>query len=320
MEYLDDVAYDASFERVGVDDRSDADEFTSTSENSSSTNDEIERRRIAKINFEHNTTNLFLSLPCDVLLNIMKWIVSTRLDVVSLARVSQVCKELYNLSQDESLWHSMCQRIWGSTVVRKPYPTWKDHYISRPHAHIHGVYISKTSYVRASGVSSFTSTPYCLVEYYRILRFFPNGEVLMLTTPQEPRDVVYKLKNKNRRVQGLLLGRYVILEDQSGGIIHAKLKNYYIPKDSLSVQQTRIRRQNTRESYKPINEYNIEMRLTSTSPKKMFNKLTWTHHSCRTQYEKSENSNTCVFDLTKQYPALYFYGVKSFITESFKPV
>lgn len=320
MEYFEDDTFDDTFERLGLEERSDDDDEV-TAKDSSSTNEAIERTRIAKVNFEHNAKNLFLSLPRDVLLNIMKWIVSSRLDMVSLARVSQVCKEFYNLSQDPSLWHAMCQKIWGSTVLRKPYLTWKDHFTSRPHVHIHGVYISKTSYIRSGDASmSFTSRPYYLVEYYRILRFFPNGEVLMLTTPQEPRDVVHKLESKSKKVQGLLLGRYALREDQNCGILHAKLTNYYVPKDSMRVQQSKSRRQNRTEPSKPINEYTVEMELTSTSSRRRFNKLTWNHHSCCTRYEKSESQNICVFDLTNQYPALYFHGVKSFTAESGKPV
>lgn len=319
MEYYDDNTCDSSLEKPGLVGESSEDE--SILEDSTNTDDIIERRRIAKINLKHNTKNPFLCLPRDVLLNIMKWIISSRLDVVSLARVSLVCKALYNISHDDSLWHSMCEKVWGSTVVRKPYLTWRDHFISRPHLHIHGVYVSKTSYIRTGDVSmSLTSRPYYLVEYYRILRFFPNGEILMLTTPQDPREVVHKLESKNKKVQGLLLGKYVLVEDQCGGTVHATLTKYYVSKDASRFQQSRSRRQNRSEPPTSISEYRIELKLSSTSSRKKFNKLTWIHHSCCTRYEKSDNGNTCVFDLTKQYPALNFHGVKSFTAESFKPV
>lgn len=58
-----------------------------------------------------------------------------------------------------------------------------------------GVYISKASYARA-GEQSLDNfyRPWHLVEYYRYFRFFANGSVLFLTTPEDPKSVVYKLK------------------------------------------------------------------------------------------------------------------------------
>lgn len=61
-----------------------------------------------------------------------------------------------------------------------------------------GVYISKATYARA-GEQSLDNfyRPWHLVEYYRYLRFFSNGTVLFLTTPNEPLITVSKLKSRS---------------------------------------------------------------------------------------------------------------------------
>lgn len=73
-------------------------------------------------------------------------------------------------------------------------------YIERPRVCFNGCYISKTSYIRY-GERSFQDQfyrPVHLIEYYRYLRFFSDGTILMLTTADEPQYTVHKLHNKNR--------------------------------------------------------------------------------------------------------------------------
>lgn len=85
-----------------------------------------------------------------------------------------------------------------------------------------GVYISKTSYIR-QGEKSLDGfyRAWHHVEYYRwmfdrsgfhwefrshswlcdhrYLRFFPDGQVIMLTTPEDPQAIVPRLRTKNTR-------------------------------------------------------------------------------------------------------------------------
>jgi F-box protein 9 len=61
-------------------------------------------------------------------------------------------------------------------------------YMGRAHPLYHGCYITKISYLR-HGENSFQDQfyrPWYQVDYYRYLRFFPEGKMLMLTTPDEP--------------------------------------------------------------------------------------------------------------------------------------
>jgi len=53
---------------------------------------------------------------------------------------------------------------------------WRHMFIQRPHVVFNGVYISKATYVRQGeqSLDSFYS-PWHLVEYFRYIRFFPDG-------------------------------------------------------------------------------------------------------------------------------------------------
>lgn len=70
-------------------------------------------------------------------------------------------------------------------------------YLKRPRINFDGVYISKSAYARAGeqGLDNFYQ-PWHLVEYYRYLRFFSDGTVLFLTSPDEPKIIVSKLKSR----------------------------------------------------------------------------------------------------------------------------
>jgi hypothetical protein len=80
-------------------------------------------------------------------------------------------------------------------------------YLKRPRLNFDGVYISKASYAR-SGEQSLDNfyRPWHVVEYYRYLRFYSNGSVLFLTSPDEPKNIVSKLnlKAQNTSQQSLL--------------------------------------------------------------------------------------------------------------------
>lgn len=286
-----------------------------------------ERRKLQIVasNIQHNTNNAaILKLPREILAYILRWLVSDKLDVVALYNWSLVCKEFHSLSEDEILWHAVCQRIWGGQVNKRSCLTWKDLYLHRPHVHTHGVYVSRTTYVRAGDSASAFYKPYYYVEYFRILRFLPGGEILMLTTPEDPREVVHKLTTKTKKVQGLLFGNYSIHSEEAGkkgqtAVVTATLETCYVPKEVVSSRNARARRQ-AASAPKISNVYNLELQLLSTSSNRRFNKLVWLHHSCCTRYGDSPNVSTNIYDISRQYPALYFNQTRCFNALSQRPL
>lgn len=75
------------------------------------------------------------------------------------------------------------------------YSDWRQMFLKRPRLNLDGVYIAKTTYAR-EGERSLDNfyKPWHLVEFYRYLRFLPDGSALFLTSPDEPKLVVGKLK------------------------------------------------------------------------------------------------------------------------------
>lgn len=88
--------------------------------------------------------------------------------------------------------------------------SWRDMFIRRDRVLFNGCYISKTTYLRM-GENSFQDQfyrPVQLVEYYRYIRFLPDGKVLMMTSADEPAQGVSKLKHVNNVRAEMLRGRY----------------------------------------------------------------------------------------------------------------
>lgn len=55
------------------------------------------------------TTEMHISeLPAELLLYIMRWVVSSHLDMRSLEQCAAVCKGMYLVARDEELWRSAC--------------------------------------------------------------------------------------------------------------------------------------------------------------------------------------------------------------------
>lgn len=78
--------------------------------------------------------------------------------------------------------------------------------------------------------------PYQMVEYFRYIRFFPDGrschggvyfladflsgQMLMLTSPDPPVMIVGKMKSRNCGLQGILFGYYKMNGNQVISLIY----------------------------------------------------------------------------------------------------
>lgn len=254
-----------------------------------------------------STSRHISSLPVEVFLVILKWLVSNDLDFKSLERFSQVCKGFYLLSRDQEAWKLACIKIWGSNV--SPSSTWREMYITRYRVNFNGCYISKINYQRY-GENSFQDQfyrPLQLVEYFRLIRFLPNGKLLMMTSAEDLQLSVNKLKN----VQSAIVSRDV-------------LKGHYHYQDSTVLIV--IKKQSTFQRFKrkTVNDEDeltffleLEIDKTSTS-KKRFTKLLWKHYAI-SQFRSGEEQNS-EFDLrsSAKYPPFFFSHVKSYHLESYE--
>merc|ERR1719394_2427296 len=108
-------------------------------------------------------------LPVEIIINILRWVVSSDLDLRSLEMFSMVCKGFYMCARDETVWKLACEKIWGVNLgSHKKYgASWRRMLIERPHLLFDGCYISRVTYVRQGeqGMDQFYR-PFHLVEYY----------------------------------------------------------------------------------------------------------------------------------------------------------
>lgn len=265
-------------------------------------------------------------LPTEILLYILRWVVSTQLDMRSLEQCASVCKGIYLCARDEEIWRQACLKVWGvnlGCIKGTPYDSWRQMFIERERIHFNGCYISKTTYLRL-GENSFQDQfyrPVQLVEYYRYIRFLPDGTVLMMTSSDEPAHGVTRLKNLNQLRSDVLRGHYRL----HGDIVTVMLKknqrlpksdHYFVSGGGGGKRRGSVAQANDFEAN--YTTYYIEFNITST-PKKRFSQLHWKNYSIILVRNKREVSSD--FELTpSKYPPLRFSCVRSYHLDADAPL
>ncbi|KAK3553833.1 hypothetical protein QTP70_012201 [Hemibagrus guttatus] len=269
---------------------------------------------------EVETSQVHISaLPLEVLMYIFRWVVSSDLDMRALEQLSLVCRGFYICARDPEIWRSACLRVWGRSCTKMlPFSSWRNMFLERPRVRFDGVYISKTSYIR-QGEESLDGfyRAWHQVDYYRYLRFFPDGQVMMLTTPEEPPATVPRLRSKNTRMDSIMIGHYRLSQDTDNQtkvyVVVSKRKDEKVPE----YQRSRFcRRYPAPESER---SFHVGLQLSSGGLQR-FNKLVWIHHSCHIMYRSTGETVITAFDLDKMYTPLYFARVKSYTSFSERPL
>ncbi|GLH13821.1 F-box only protein 9-like [Gryllus bimaculatus] len=194
------------------------------------------------------------ALPMEIILYIMKWVVSSELDLRSLEMCARVCRGFYLCSRDPEIWRLAC------------------------------------------------------------IRFFPDGVVLMLTTPDDPTSCVGYLKYRTNRNPSILQGHYR-LQDRRVVIV---LKRQDSASKSLLNNRYRHRR---RDSIQDLGEqtFHVELQIVSCRKRKHA-QMTWQLYSVITRYRNGQESTTN-FDLpASRFPPFWFSRVKSYTSESENPL
>ena len=117
----------------------------------------------------------------EVLVHVMKWVVSSDLDMKSLENMSEVCRGFYLAARSSDVWRRIALRTWGVKVLpvnmKIKNQDWRSFFLRRHRIHHGGCYISKMSYMR-EGERSFTDHQFYrawhIVKYYRLIRFLPG--------------------------------------------------------------------------------------------------------------------------------------------------
>ncbi|KAL3188098.1 hypothetical protein MRX96_038103 [Rhipicephalus microplus] len=282
----------------------DDDDPSCSNDNSASLHQRIKMEtssaNVCSVALEQKATHIS-DLPREVFMFILRWVVSSDLDILSLEAVSkvravaasdrkvmpqsvQVCRGFYLCARDPELWHTACIRTWGEGCGQlNQYDSWREMYICRPRICHNGVYINRTTYVR-HGESSFQDSSYrpCfLVEYFRYLRFFTDGVVLMLTTPDNPVKAVLK-------------------------------------KPPVKILRNSGCRRGGRHSVEPDQVFHLELELRSVRGRTNA-QLVWKSYAIHSYWLGQESVAT--FDLTSNaFPPLWFSRVKSFTLVAESPL
>uniref|UniRef100_A0A8C6PAJ1 F-box only protein n=1 Tax=Nothobranchius furzeri TaxID=105023 RepID=A0A8C6PAJ1_NOTFU len=259
------------------------------------------------------------ALPREILMYIFRWVVSSDLDMRTLEQLSLVCRGFYICARDPEIWRSACTRIWGCNCTKPvPFNSWREMFLHRPHVRFDGVYISKTSYVRQGEKSLDGFYRAChQVEFFRYLRFFPDGQVLMLTTPEDPLSVVSRLRTRNTRMDSVLLGHFRLLQETDNQTKVFAVVCKKKEEKTAEIQRNRFCRRNPAPEAEHI--FHVGLHLTSRGHQS-FNKLVWIHHSCHITYKLTGETVITAFDLDKMYTPFSFARVKSYTASSEQPL
>ncbi|NWT42571.1 FBX9 protein, partial [Chroicocephalus maculipennis] len=206
-------------------------------------------------------------------------------------------------TRDPEIWHQVCLKIWGRSCNKLvPYASWREMFLERPRVRFDGkVYFWKSVFFF-----------YCMY-----LRFFPDGQVMMLTTPEDPQSIVPRLRTKNTRTDAILLGHYRLSQETDNQTkVFAVITKKKEEKPIDYHKYRYFRRVPVQET---DHSFHVGLQLCS-SGRQRFNKLVWIHHSCHITYKSTGETAVTTFDIDKMYTPLFFARVKSFTAFSEKPL
>lgn len=269
-----------------------------------------------KSEFETNIVHIG-QLPSEVLNYIIKWVVSSDLDLKSLENCSQVCRGFYLASRDDEIWRLISASMWGSAVVSPASGSWRELFLTSPRIRFSGCYVSRIKYLR-EGERGFQDQEmyraWHVVEYNRFLRFFPGGQVIMALSSDDEDIVAKQLNTKagGLRIPGAIMGRYRIANDVLICVLHK-------PKP-VQKKTTKFKRKGRNEMnfYEvPEQDFHLEYNITG----KNWRMLEWKHYSLVSKYSNG-NENVDNFQTRDQskYPTLRFKPVGSYSFESVCPL
>jgi len=256
-------------------------------------------------------------LPVELLNYILKWVVSKELDLRSLESCSEVCRGFYLAARDQEIWRQVCIRVFGASVLQaRPDETpWRDYYLSRSRILFHGCYVSKMTYIR-EGERSFQDhesyRAWHMVEYFRLIRFFPGGRMLMCISAEDPGLTAKMMNNKNFcSVQGSMFGEYRIQDNLLVCVLHKTSVKKIIPK-------FRKKRRDAGMIYNdvPDQDFLIEFVIKGSRSRT----LQWKAYNIVSKYSSGNERNNSISLNDSNYPRLKFASVGSYHFESTSPL
>lgn len=130
-----------------------------------------------------------LSLPNEVLFSIF-----CRLEPEQLSVLAQTNTQLLEHAYDPRHWRRIALETWShetQEMLKKEllvYKSWRKLCTLRPHLRTNGIYVLRHQFTKTASktVGAEPQAPVFLVTYYRYLRFYTDGTVIGLVTPEAP--------------------------------------------------------------------------------------------------------------------------------------
>ena len=256
------------------------------------------------------------NLPIELIIYIFKWVLSSDLDIKCLETCAEVCRGFYLASRSSDIWRSICLQTWGipsydelsshiQNQIEHTETEWRTYFFSNPRIHFHGYYFGDISYIR-EGERGFEDhelyRAWHVVQYYRLLRFYPRGKVVMVTTSEEPSKAVESLfKSKGILIPGQMNGRYHTINDR---VICQIVKDHTNDSGDFGKRIEKQGTENTINFEWPKQEFYFELKIQG----KQCDQLHWLKYTISSIYEvtgKTEHTEVDVKD-ANNYPPLQF--------------
>lgn len=165
----------------------------------------------------------------------------------SLISIRSTCLFFYSLAKSRSVWtrrleletschfststmgHILDSFLLSKGIVKTPYShnlndlgNCEEFYWNGNRIRFNGVYICRIRYLRPGQTEYGFVQPVHIVTYFRYLRFYPDGSVLSMVTPQEPQKIVKVLFKKNLKFhEDMRMGRFACQNDRLFAVLPA---------------------------------------------------------------------------------------------------
>jgi len=220
-----------------------------------------------------NITNL----PYEILVMILKMVITNVLDFNSLECFAAVCRGFFIVSRDQSIWKFIIKHMWNAKFVEAltamdTYVDWHNLFLTKPRPNFNGIYVCHITGVRCGEKSDMNYQLGHPVSYYRYVRFFPNKRVILLVTTENTNKSLAKLKSPDPKAADVITGEYVV----KGTLIIAILRSIVTDKTYYSL--------NTNELIEDSIEQEYQLQLAIRNTKTQRNgELCWVYYSLHTR-------------------------------------
>lgn len=165
------------------------------------------------------------------------------LEAEQLGTLAQVCSGLLSYAYDPRHWRRIAMATWPeesrSQLERMlhSYQTWRLLFKLRPHLRTNGIYVVRHQFAKTTSKAACgePQAPVFLVTYHRFLRFYTNGIVVSLVTPELPHLAVRRVRrnwnpvSSERDKTSPIIGRYEFDEPNGRVVVTLPTKNSRFP-------------------------------------------------------------------------------------------